>query len=217
VIFILFDAYRDLKYLLNRGYRKSIALNFVANHYKLRLKERHLLARCVFSDEDIETRMKKIKPMCFIEGKTLAVDGFNVLITLESVLEGKAVLCEDNIVRDLKYQGGYKQRKNTAKTLELLISFISKFSPKEVVFFYDAPISGSGKIAKLTEEILRKFNLLGEAKTVKGVDKELKRFEVVATSDIGVIDKVPYIIDLPFEIAKNRSIKIKKLEEILQS
>lgn len=217
MVFILFDAYKDLKYLLNRGYRKSVALNFVANHYKLRLEERHLLARCVFSDEDIEIRMKKIKPACFMESRALAVDGFNVLITLESVLEGKAVLCEDNIVRDLKYQRGYKQRENTAKTLELLISFISKFSPREVVFFYDAPISGSGKIAKLTEEILRKFNLLGEAKTVKGVDRELKQFEVVATSDIGVIGKVPYIIDLPFEIAKNRSIKIKKLEEILQS
>lgn len=215
MISILYDAYKDLKYLLNRGYRKSVALNFVANHYKLRLEERHLLARCVFSDEDIEIRTKKIKPACFIEGRTLAVDGFNVLITLESVLEGKAVLCEDNIARDLKYRRGYRQRENTAKTLELLISFISKFGPREVVFFYDAPVSGSGKIARLTEGLLRKFNLFGEAKTVRGVDRELKRFEVVATSDIGVVDRVPYIIDLPFEIAKNRSIEIKRLKELL--
>lgn len=215
MVSILYDAYKDLKYLLNRGYRKSVALNFVANHYKLRLEERHLLARCVFSDEAIEIRTKKIKPACFIEGRTLAVDGFNVLITLESVLEGKAVLCEDNIARDLKYRRGYRQRENTAKTLELLISFISKFGPREVVFFYDAPVSGSGKIARLTEGLLRKFNLFGKAKTVRGVDRELKRFEVVATSDIGVVDRVPYIIDLPFEIAKNRSIEIKRLEELL--
>ena len=28
-------AIEDFRYLINRGYRKDVALNFVANHYKL--------------------------------------------------------------------------------------------------------------------------------------------------------------------------------------
>lgn len=41
-------AAEDLKYLLNRGYRKSVALKFVANHYLLGRDERNYLARYVF-------------------------------------------------------------------------------------------------------------------------------------------------------------------------
>ena len=43
------DAVRDLRYLLNQGYPRDSAVNFVANHYRLPLNQRHLLARCVFS------------------------------------------------------------------------------------------------------------------------------------------------------------------------
>ena len=59
----LFNAYEDLKYLLNRGYRKNVALKFVSNHYRLRKEDRHLLARCVFSDGEIETREKRENPL----------------------------------------------------------------------------------------------------------------------------------------------------------
>ena len=212
----LFESYLDLKYLLNRGYRKSVALKFVANHYKLRKEERHLLARCVFSDKEIEAREKKRKPIGFVKGKILAIDGFNVLITLESVLEGRAILCEDDLVRDLKYQRGYKLSEKTEKMLCLLLKFLSKFNPKEIIFLYDKPVSKSGKIAKLTNEIMKKVGLSGTAKAVEAPDFELKKFEIVATSDLAVIDKVKYVVDIPQEFAKSRGTKIKEFKELLK-
>ena len=44
------DASYDLKFLLNRGYRKKIALNLVANKYLLDKNGRNYLVRKVFSD-----------------------------------------------------------------------------------------------------------------------------------------------------------------------
>ncbi|WP_297501032.1 DUF434 domain-containing protein, partial [Thermococcus sp.] len=98
---MLTEAYLDLKYLLNRGYRKKNALSFVANHYRLTAEERHLLARCVFPDSWMEEVRRKLLKPGELKGKTLAIDGFNVLITLESLLGGRAILCEDGLVRDL--------------------------------------------------------------------------------------------------------------------
>ncbi|WP_457752566.1 DUF434 domain-containing protein [Thermococcus sp.] len=210
------DAYFDLKYLLNRGYRKSVALNFVANHYKLRKIERYFLARCVFSDKEIKNREKKKKPAEFIRDRILAVDGFNVLITLESVLERRAILCEDGFIRDLKYQRGYIINEKTKITLYILLKFLSEFNPREVIFFYDKPVSKSGKVAKLTNEIMDEINLSGAAKVVEAPDFELKKFKIVATSDFAIIDKVEYAVDIPQEYALKRGIRIETFREVLK-
>ncbi|NJE45832.1 DUF434 domain-containing protein [Thermococcus sp. GR7] len=193
---MLRDAYVDLKYLLNRGYRKSYALEFVANHYRLTKKERHLLARCVFSDGWIrEVEGKLLKPEELV-GKVLAVDGFNVLITLESLLDGKAILCEDGLIRDLKYQGRYRINERTGDLLTKIAMALKELGIKKTVFFYGKNVPGSGEVKRLTEEKLKEFDIPGEVKLVKSPDFELKAFEVVATADVGIIVRVPHVFDL---------------------
>jgi len=193
---MLVEAYRDLKYLLNRGYRKSVALNFVANHYRLRKEERHLLARCVFSDSWIgEVKQKLLSPER-VGGRVLGVDGFNVLITLESLLTGKAVLCEDGLVRDLEYRGKYRPHQHTVENLRFIISALSELSPERAVFFYGKNNPGSGLVKALTTELLSEFNVPGEARLVKSPDHELKAFEAVATADVGIVSSVRWVFDL---------------------
>ena len=193
---MLVEAYRDLKYLLNRGYRKSVALNFVANHYRLRKEERHLLARCVFSDSWIgEVKQKLLSPER-VGGRVLGVDGFNVLITLESLLTGKAILCEDGLVRDLEYRGKYRPNEKTGDYLRLIVSALAELSPQKVILFYGKNNPGSGVVRNLTEELLGEFGVLGEVKLVRSPDFELKAFKTVATADVGIIEKVESIFDL---------------------
>ncbi|CAD5243455.1 DUF434 domain-containing protein [Thermococcus camini] len=193
---MLIEAYRDLKYLLNRGYRKSVALNFVADHYRLRKAERHLLARCVFPDEWIvEVRKKLLRPEELM-GRVLAIDGFNVLITLESLLEGKAILCEDGLVRDLKYQGKYRLNEGTERLLGNLARALGELGLKKAVFFYGSAVPRSGEIKGLTEEALIREGVKSEVRLVRSPDFELKAFETVATADIGIISKVPHVFDL---------------------
>ncbi|ASJ08473.1 hypothetical protein A3L11_04190 [Thermococcus siculi] len=193
---MLVEAYRDLKYLLNRGYRKTYALEFVANHYRLPREQRHLLARCVFPDSWIEeVKMKLLEPG-ELGGKILAIDGFNVLITLESLLEGKAILCEDGLVRDLKYQGKYRLNEGTGELLEEIAGVLGELGVEKAVFFYGRNVPKSGIIRTLTEESLRGLGVTGEVHLVRNPDFELKRFETVATADVAIVQKAGTVFDL---------------------
>lgn len=193
---MLDEAYRDLKYLLNRGYRKAYALEFVANHYRLTGRERHLLARCTFSDEWIEKVSKKLLTPGELRGRVLGIDGFNVLITLESLLEGQAILCEDGLVRDLKYQGKYRLKEETRNLLHGIARALLELKVSEAVFFYGRSVPKSGLVKKLTEGALASEGVAGEVRLVRSPDFELKTYEAVATADVGIIEKVPFVFDL---------------------
>ncbi|AIU69630.1 hypothetical protein TEU_04355 [Thermococcus eurythermalis] len=199
---MLIEAYRDIKYLLNRGYRKSVALNFVANHYRLGKEERHLLARCVFSDSWIEEVRRKLLSPEEVMGKVLGIDGFNVLITLESLLEGRAILCEDGLVRDLKYQGKYRVSGRTPELLAEIATALGELGVEKAVVFYGKSTPRSGEVKRLTEEKLKEAGVFGEVRLVKSPDFELKTFEIVATADTGVIAKTIGVFDLPAYIGK---------------
>ncbi|WP_088858308.1 DUF434 domain-containing protein [Thermococcus profundus] len=192
----LLDAYRDLKYLLNRGYPKKSALKFVGDHYRLPLRGRYLLARCVFPDAWIdEVRRKLLKPE-ELAGKPLAIDGFNVLITLESLRDGEAILCEDGLVRDLKYQGKYRLNERTSEVIEMTVEALFRLKVSEAIFLYGKNIPKSGEIRKTTEEILQRFGVSGEVRLARNPDFELKSFENVATADTAIIDAVKGVFDL---------------------
>ncbi|WP_010478297.1 DUF434 domain-containing protein [Thermococcus zilligii] len=212
----LCEAYQDLKYLLNRGYRKKVALKFVADHHRLTIEERHLLARCVFPDPWIEEVRRKLLKPGELAGRVLAIDGFNVLITLESIVEGKAILCEDGLVRDLKYQGRYRLNENTEKLLTEITGALGELGVAKAVFFYGKNVPKSGIVKALTEEALKKSGLPGEVHLVKSPDFELKGFEAVATADVGIISKVGHVFDLPGYVAGLSQKTIEPFFEVIQ-
>ena len=86
------EAAYDLRFLLDRGYRKKGALQFVANKYVLNKHERNYLARSVFSSLKSEERREKIVDISKIRDQFLLVDGYNVLITVESITRGNVML-----------------------------------------------------------------------------------------------------------------------------
>ncbi|AFK23216.1 DUF434 domain-containing protein [Pyrococcus sp. ST04] len=210
----MYEAYFDLKFLLNRGYRKSSALEFIANHYRLTLRERHFLARCVFPDSWVREVRKKI--LRDLSGLRVGVDGFNVLITLESLLQGIAVICEDGLVRDLKYQGKYRFSDLTEKVIDIMIKTLASASPGEVFVFYGRSISKSGEIRKITLRIMKNYGLRGEVELVKSPDYELKNFEYVATADTGIIEKVKGVYDIVANSARMLGIKPLGFSEALK-
>ncbi|WP_297418133.1 DUF434 domain-containing protein [Thermococcus sp.] len=199
---MLSEAYRDFKYLLNRGYRKTYALDFVANHYRLTLRERHLLARCVFSDGWIKEVERKLLKSSDLRGRILAIDGFNVLITLESLMEGRAMLCEDGLVRDLKYQGKYRINEKTEKLILKTAEALMRLNVGRAVFFYGKGNPKSGLVAAMTRKALKKVGVPGEVYLVRSPDHELRGFENVATADTAVIAKVSGAFDLAKHVGK---------------
>ena len=79
------NASYDLKFLLNREYNKKAALNLVANKYLLNKNGRNYLIRKVFSDNKSRNKSNKIININHIANKTIFIDGYNVLISVETI------------------------------------------------------------------------------------------------------------------------------------
>ncbi len=205
------EAAYDLRFLLDRSYRKKGALQFVANKYVLNKRERNYLARSVFSSLKSMERRKKIFDISKIRDQFLLVDGYNVLITVESICNGdndSIILCDDMVVRDLNAVfGKYKFSEFTEKALDSILALISLYKPFCVKFFFDSPVSFSGKLAILTKKIMKEHNIEGDVILSKNVDVEIVRLSkmkkgIVATSDSVIIDKVDGVVDIPYYILK---------------
>ena len=203
------EAAYDLRFLLNRGYRKKGALQFVANKYVLNKNERNYLARSIFSNLKSLERREKIIDISKIKDQFLLVDGYNVLITVESLYTGEhdsIILCDDMVIRDLNAVfGKYKFRKVTERALNIILALISSYNPSCTCFFFDSPVSFSGRLADLTREIMEEYKLQGNVILSKNVDTEIIRLSrvkkgIVATSDSVIIDKVDKFVDIPHYI-----------------
>ncbi len=204
----------DLRFLLNQGYPRESAVNFVSNHYRLPLKARHLLARCVFSDRETAAHRKKAVGISFVRGKRLGVDGYNVLITVEGILTGKQViLCDDGYIRDLRaIFGKYRTGPATPRAISEIIKLAAKARPREVVVLFDKPVSHSGELAAEIRERLGEAGLSGDSLAVGGVDMRLRDFDVVASSDRAVIERIQAVWNIPMEIIKVKKSKLVDLE-----
>lgn len=197
----LHEATEDLRYLLNRGYKKTSALTFICNHYQLQKEDRHFLARTVFPDHTIQSTLEKKLPIEKIEGKTLAIDGFNVLITTEAALTNEAILCDDSVLRDTQgIFGKYKITETTDKALQEIYLLLKKYPPKTVTFYFDQQVSHSG-------DLCSQINPHFTCQTTKHVDLLLSSLNTItATSDSVLIKKLTHFVDIPFEILLSKTL-----------
>jgi hypothetical protein len=199
------EAAVDFRHLLNRGYPRKASLELVGNRYDLTFDERHLLHRGVFSDPDSESRRKKIISIKEIRGEDLAIDGHNVLITVEAGLSGRPlILADDGFVRDISgLSGSFKKTETTEKAIQWIVTFLKKRRPCHTLFLFDAPISKSGILAQELRALLKEEGLPGDALTMKVPEKTLIGFQgVVATSDTAIIDRSVKVIDLAGDIIR---------------
>jgi hypothetical protein len=200
-------AAEDFRYLLNRGYPRKASLELVGNRFELTFDERHLLHRGVFSDVDSEARQKKIISLKAIQNKDLAIDGHNVLITVEAGLSGRPlILADDGFVRDISgLSGSFKKTEITEKALQLINAFLKKWRPRHTLFLFDAPISKSGILAQELRALLKKESLPGDALAMKVPEKILIGFPgVIATSDTAIVDRSRRVVDLAGDIIRMR-------------
>ena len=102
------EAAVDVRYLADRGYPKASSIRFVSDHYRLPEEERFVLARVVVTCKITGIRRKKALSLDEIKGRALWVDGYNVVITTESLLKGLPVYqCDDGVLRDA--QGDFQE------------------------------------------------------------------------------------------------------------
>ena len=223
------QAAKDFRHLLDRGYPRKASLELVGNRYNLNFDERHLLHRGVFSDADSEARRTKIISVEAVRNKDLAIDGHNVLITVEAGLSGRPlILADDGFVRDISgLSGSFKKTEMTEKAIRLIVTFLKKWKPRHALFLFDAPISKSGILALEVRTLLKKEGLPGDALAMKVPENTLIGFQgIIATSDTAVIDRSKRVIDLAghiirtkigsmplLQLKKGRLIKTRRIRE----
>ena len=201
------EAAEDFRYLLNRRYPRKAVLELVGNRYGLTFDDRHLLHRGVFSDVDSKSRKKKIILIKDVRNKDLAIDGHNVLITIEAALSGRPlVLADDGFIRDISgLSGSFRKTEITDEAVQLIIRVLKKWKLRKTLFLFDAPISMSGKLAEGIRDQLRQANLSGDAKAVKVPEKILIGFPgIIATSDTAIVNQSKKVLDLAGYIITKR-------------
>ncbi len=202
------NAIDDFRYLLSRGYKRERAIEIVGDRYLLDQNNRLILYRAVYDDETADShRQKMVTPEAVLEEK-LSVDGYNVLITVESMLRKKPlILCDDGFVRDISgIHGKHRLSSYSEHALSLIMRLLTELQPSEVRFHYDQQVSRSGELAALTRSLLDRFTLDGNAETARQADNAALGFgTVLATSDTVLIERGKRLFDLAAEVARRSS------------
>ncbi len=145
-----------------------------------------------------------------LSGRTVAIDGYNVLITVESlIVRAPVYLCDDGFLRDTRgIFRRYRSSDNTILALSKILSILKENGVGRAEVLLDQQISRSGTLAAKIREMMTDHGVLGCAKTAKDVDRRLKLANSpVATGDGAIIDEAREVVDIPAEVAKRRGIK----------
>ncbi|MCB9561581.1 MAG: DUF434 domain-containing protein [Kofleriaceae bacterium] len=191
------EAVTDLAWLRGRGYADDGAIALVGNRYQLRERARSALGRAAASDATAALRRARHRPLAEVAGRALAIDGFNVLVTLESALSGGVVLgCRDGALRDLgSVHGTYRHVEETGRALAGIAALLASVGPAEVTWYLDRPVSNSGRLAARLRELEPSWRV--ELPMVADPALVTDPARVVASADSWVIDRASSWVDLP--------------------
>ncbi|AEA42152.1 DUF434 domain-containing protein [Fluviicola taffensis] len=149
------DAVEDLGHLMGRGYAQKSALALIGNRYKLNVRQQKAVQGMAASAEQVAKRKARSLQYEALENEEVVIDGFNVLILLESFLSGAYLFKgADGFYRDLSsVHGSYKKVTQTSRAIELVGEFYESTKIKKLHWYFDKPVSNSGKLKKLIEEM----------------------------------------------------------------
>ncbi len=184
-------AAEEIVFLLGRGYPLHTAVDVVGNHHQLEQRQRLALQRMLCSPEQRGKRMAKAIERTDARGRTLLVDGFNLIITVEVALSGGLVLdCADSTVRDLAgMRGSYHPVDETDGALDLIGKELAQLAPAGVRIFLDAPVSNSGRLRARILDFAHRWPFPVDAEVVPNPDAILARGANAVTSDSTVLDR----------------------------
>jgi hypothetical protein len=184
-------AAEEIVWLLGRGYPLATAAEVVGNHHQLESRQRVALQRALCSPEQRKKRAARAIERTAARGRTLLVDGFNLIITVEVALSAGLILdCADGTVRDLAGLGGsYRPVDETQGALELIGRELAALGPAHVRIFLDAPVSNSGRLRARIDDVASRWPFPVDCEVVPNPDAILARADNVVTSDSAVLDR----------------------------
>ena len=180
-------ATEDLHYLLSRGYGDQAALKIVGDRFRLVKRQRDALQRIASPQHLIdEIRAKEVTSGHPIPTPVL-IDGFNLLILAEVIVsQGFVFECLDGTYRDIaSLHGSYRRIAHTGKAVSLIADLLISLGVTEVIWYLDRPVSNSGRLRQLLEELAALHHWPWRVVLRQNVDQVLTEATdgVVVTSD----------------------------------
>lgn len=198
-------AVRDLSWLLTKGYASPSSLKMVGDRYCLDARQRLAIARCACGDLNVARRRRhQVAPATFgqqeiVQQQEIWIDGYNVLTSVEAALSNAVILhARDGSYRDMaSMHGSYRKVDETIPALELLGEVLAEWSVAGCNWLLDQPVSNSGRLKTIIQEIGDQHGWQWRAELVPDPDPVLAQSnEIVASADSQILDKAERWLNL---------------------
>ena len=181
-------AGEEIYYLLNRGFPMTPTTRFVGDRYQFSDRQRLALARSISPRDMILSR--RSREVSDIAGKTICIDGFNVIIGLEIAFSDSMLFrCMDGTVRDLAgLHGTYRLIQQSDLAIQALLASLDELKVQRAVIYLDKPVSNSGRLKQRIFEYEDGIHFDLDVRVEDAVDNILKSKPLVATADAKILD-----------------------------
>ncbi len=208
-------ATADFSLLLTKGYADKSALKLVGDKFSLTERQRLAVMRSACSDQHLASRNQRCVAIEDLAGQGIAIDGYNVLITVEAAMSGAFVFQgRDGCYRDLaSIHGTYRKVTETIPALQLIGEYLKEISVNEATWLLDRPVSNSGRLKTLIGKLARESNWNWKIELHMSPDAELKKTDlIVASSDSVVLDECTRWCNLATEIIKHKLASVRVID-----
>jgi len=171
-------AVAEYSWLLSRRYAVASALKVVGDRHSLTARQRMAVRRSACSDSSLEKRAATMIALNEAAGRSLGIDGYNLLITIESALsDGLILIGRDGCYRDLaSVHGTYRKVGETVPAVEMIVDYIAVLNVTHIDWYLDQPVSNSGRLKVLIAEVI-------ESRTDRTTHRTTWNIELVHSPD----------------------------------
>jgi len=204
------EACSTYRLLREQGYPEKATLKLIGDRHRLSSTQRNCLFRGVVPAHVAAVRRARLVGAAAVAGETLALDWYNVLITVESYLRGDTLfLCDDGVVRDASAtHGSYRTGPVTTRAMKEIVAMIERLCPVRVEAYLDHPIAFSALMADELRALLAEGpgpSIDARVTLERSADFPLKSSPgIVASSDSAVLDRCPRAFDLAHAVLRER-------------
>ncbi|MFA5239653.1 MAG: DUF434 domain-containing protein [Phycisphaerae bacterium] len=184
-------ALADFSLLLTKGYAEKSALKLVGDKFSLVERQRTAIMRSACSDQQLASRNHRLISIENLAGQSIAIDGYNILITIEAAMSGACIFKgRDGCFRDLaSIHGTYRKVDETIPALQLIGKFLKEHNAGNCLWLLDSPVSNSGRLKTLIGELSQENNWSWKIELLFSPDAKLIKTDlIVVSSDSVVLD-----------------------------
>lgn len=196
---LLQKAVEELSFLLSRGYPEKSALKLVGDRYQITTRQRRAVLGASCPDESLGRRKHHLLSPDELAGRPLSIDGYNLLIMVESALaRGVLLRGRDGCIRDLaSIHSSYRKVEETYPAIRLIGNTLAQLELGEVTWYFDSPVSNSGRLKAILYEKAEEHGWNWQIELHTNPDKVLAgTADVVATSDGWILNRAGAWVNL---------------------